>query len=287
MSAASSGPAVPLTRRARRVAVRWCLFLGTVYLGCLLVLWSFENSMVFRPLTAAESWNDRSVPPGRDVWLANPDGTKIHAWWYPPDRPDAGAILLAHGNGGNLSHRSELALELRRTLGAGVLLFDYPGYGKSVGKPTEAGCYAAADAAYEWLTGEAKIPSHRIIILGESLGGGVAVHTAANHDCRALVLMFTFTTLPAAAKTHFRWLPTYWLMRNRFDNMAKIGSVKRPVFIMHGTADEVIPYKQGEVLFAAANEPKEFLRLEGFGHNSELPDEFFTSLARFLERTAP
>ena len=251
------------------------------------MLWFVERRLVFRPASSAESWEPPADPATRDVWLASADGTRLHAWWLPPLDPAAGAVLLAHGNGGNVSHRGPLAADLRRTLGAGVLLFEYPGYGKSAGKPTEKGCYAAGDAAMRWLMDEAKVPANRVVILGESLGGGTAVELATRHDHRALVLVFTFTSLPVVAKVHYKLLPTRILMRTRFDNLAKIGRCRRPVFVAHGTADDVVPFAHGEALFAAANEPKEFLRLEGFGHDLDLGDRLCVPLAQFLARHAP
>ncbi len=167
-------------------------------------------------------------------------------------------------------------------------MFDYPGYGKSGGKPTEAGCYAAGEASYKWLTDTAKIPANRIVLMGESLGSGPAVELATRHDHRALVLVFTFTTLPAAAKYHYPWLPVNMLMRTRFDNLAKIGQCPRPVFIAHGTADNIVPFAQGEALFAAANEPKEFLRIEGADHDLALIGPLLCApLAKFLAECAP
>src|SRR4051812_16152297 len=261
-------PAPSRRNRLTRFVLRWTVFLVLLYLGAVAVFWFLERSLVFRPTSPADAWEAPVDPGTRDVFFTSADGTKLHAWWLPPTDPAAGAVLVAHGNGGNLTHRGQLAADLRRTLGAGVLLFDYPGYGKSEGKPTEEGCYAAGDAALRWLNEEAKVPTSRVIILGESLGGGPAVELATRHeDCRALVLVFAFTSMPAVAKYHYPWLPTHTLMRTRFDNLSKIGRVHRPVFIAHGTADAIVPFAHGEQLFAAANEPKEFLRAEGVGHD--------------------
>jgi fermentation-respiration switch protein FrsA (DUF1100 family) len=271
---------------ARRVC-RWAFFLIALYVGVVLVFWLLERKLVFHPCSPAESWNAPVDPDTRDVEIAGEHGSIVHGWWLPPRDPAAGAFLVAHGNGGNLSHRGQLAADLRRTAGAGVLVFDYPGYGKCEGRPTEAGCYAAGEAAYRWLAAAANVPENRVILLGESLGGGVAVELATRHEHRALVLVFTFTSLPAAAKYHFPFLPTHTLMRTRFDNLAKIGRCRRPVFVAHGTDDRVVPFWQGEALFAAANEPKEFLRLEGLGHEIPLGDDLCVPLAKFLATYAP
>ena len=274
-------------RRVRRLVLRPLLLAGALYLVVVAVFLALETSLVFQPSSPAASWLAPADPDTQDIWFTDETGVKLHGWWLPPARADAGAVLVAHGNGGNVSHRGRLAAELRKTLGLGVLLVEYPGYGKSEGRPSEAGCYAAGEAAYRWLTDEAKVPPGRIVLMGESLGGGVAVELATRHDHRALVLVFTFTSLPAAAKYHYPWLPTHTLMRTRFDNLAKLPRCRRPVFVAHGTADEVIPFRHGEALFAAAHEPKQFLRLDGFTHNILLGDAFYDPLRRFLEAAAP
>ena len=171
-------------------------------------------------------------------------------------------LLLFPGNAGNLSGRGASIVKIAELLGTSVLIFDYPGYGKSEGKPNEAGCYDAAEAAIRWLKNEKQIPTERVIFYGESLGGGVATEMASRHPCRALILVKTFTSLPATAKRHYPWLPVHWLMSNRFDNVAKLPAIHCPVFIASATADQVVPFEQGEVLFQTANEPKHFFRDE-------------------------
>src|SRR5262249_23613263 len=147
-----------------------------------------------------------------------------------------GTVLYCHGNAGNLSHRGEGVLRWHQLLGQSVLIFDYPGYGRSEGKPSEAGCYAAADAAYAWLTETKKVLPQDLLIYAGSLGGGVAVALASRRPHRALVLVGTFTSIPDMAQRQFPWLPARWLVRNRFDNLGKIGRCTRPVFLAHGTA---------------------------------------------------
>jgi fermentation-respiration switch protein FrsA (DUF1100 family) len=113
----------------------------------------------------------------------------------------------------------------------------------------------------------------------------VATEMARRHPCRALVLVKTFASLPAAAKRHYPWLPCHWLMSNRFDNLSKLPDVHAPVFVASATEDQVVPYEHGELLFRAANEPKQFFRDEGGDHNATLPDEFWDELKAFLNRT--
>lgn len=242
-----------------------------------------ENSLVYKPYSADQKWEQPPGPDVADVWFTATDGTAIHAWWLP--RPTGtGAVLVCHGNAGNLSHGGWLAEEFRTSLGRPVLIFDYPGYGKSGGKPTEAGCYAAGEAALRWLADEQHIPAGRVVLFGESLGGGVATELATRHDHEALVLAKTFTSLPAVAKKMYPWLPTHTLMSNRFDNLSKLPRCKGPVFITHGTMDQLVPFAHGEALFAVANEPKEFCRLTGEDHNDPLGGDFLKAVKGFLDR---
>jgi fermentation-respiration switch protein FrsA (DUF1100 family) len=245
---------------------------------------ALENSLVFFPSGPDDFPPWPPDPKTEDVWFDSADGMRIHGWWIPMDDPNAGVVLHAHGNGGNLSHWAPVAAELKKHLNRSVLLFDYPGYGKSGGKPSEKGCYDAAAAAYDWLTQVKKIDPRRIVLLGESLGGGVIVDLASRRDHEALVLFKTFTSLPDAAKVHYPWLPTRMLMSNRFDSLAKIKRCTRPVFVAHGTADDIVPFAQGERLFAEANEPKQFVKLESHGHNDGMPGEVFDAVRTFLAR---
>jgi fermentation-respiration switch protein FrsA (DUF1100 family) len=175
---------------------------------------------------------------------------------------------------------------LEQGLGLSLLVFDYPGYGRSGGSPSEAGCYAAADAAYAWLMETGRVPAEEIVLYGESLGGGVAVDVASRRPHRALVLVKTFTTLPDVGQGQFPWLPVRWVMRNRFDSLAKIGRCRRPVFVAHGTDDGLVPYALGRRLYDAANEPKAFVAVDGATHGTRLEDTFLGDLKQFLDRHA-
>jgi uncharacterized protein len=255
--------------------------------GVVLVFFALENRFIFAPVPALEDW----LPPPpdlhiEDVELTSAGGTRIHAWWMRPPRwePSQGAILYAHGNAGNLSHRGENLRRWRDLAHLAVLIFDYPGYGHSSGMPTESGCYAAADAAYDWLTRVAKVPGERLLLYGGSLGGAVATDLAVRRPHRGLILVSTFTSLADMAKLVVPWLPAHWLFRKRFDNLGKIAAVRQPVFIAHGTADTVVPYTQGERLFAAANEPKHFFPMPGFDHNHAPPPDLYRSASAFFAR---
>lgn len=269
---------------------RFLLFFTYCYLGVILVLLALENWFLF---PAAKAETDWFSPPDaltvEDVSLTSADGNTLHGWWAAPVgwKPEQGAVLYCHGNAGNLSHRGQSLLLWRDKFGKGVLIFDYPGYGKSTGKPSEKGCYLAGDAAYEWLVSVKAVNPANVVLFGNSLGGAIAIDLAVRKECRALALRASFTCFPDMAQKTFPWLPARWLVRNRLDNVGKIGSVQVPIFHAHGTADTLIPFSQGERLFAAAKDPKRFLPLVGHGHNAGVTPEYLEGLKAYLAEVAP
>src|SRR5947209_2751460 len=164
-----------------------------------------------------------------------------------------------------------------------MLVFDYPGYGMSEGEPSEQGCYTAADSAYDWLLGKGYKPE-QIVIYGESLGGGVAIDLASRRPHAALVLVNTFTSLPAVAQRAYPWVPAIPLMRNRFDSESKIGLCRSPIFITHGTADPMIPFSQSMRLFEKITAVKEHFARAGKNHTDPLGTEGLERIRQFLVR---
>jgi pimeloyl-ACP methyl ester carboxylesterase len=273
----ASPPRVRRRRSWRRRLVDW----GFCYVGVMVVLMLLEGRLIYHPETAVESWVSPPDPAITDVFFDLPTGERIHGWWLPRAGSER-VVLYCHGNAGNLSHRGGVLHRWADVVDGSVLIFDYPGFGRSTGRPTEQSCCASGEAAWNWLTVEKQTPPHKIVLMGTSLGGGVATELARAHDCRALVLVKTFTSVPDMAQATVPWLPARYLVRHRFDNLSKLPQIHRPVFITHGTADSVIPFSHGERLFAAANEPKQFVPIQGEDHNEDVSTEMASRLQRFL-----
>jgi fermentation-respiration switch protein FrsA (DUF1100 family) len=274
-----------LPRRLARVGVFGCY----LYAAALLALVALEDRILFPGATFARS--PRLPPEARDVLevtIPSADGQSIHAWFVAPAgwTPAAGAVLYSHGNGSDLSRTSGRGTRWRDPFGRAVMLYDYPGFGRSTGRPSEAGCYAAGEAALLWLVQEQRVPVGEVILVGESLGGAVATELATRHEVRMLVLHGAFTSVPDMAQTRFPIFPARYLARNRMDNEANIGRARCPVLISHGTADGVVPFAQGERLYAAAREPKRFVPIEGGGHGSPDKGAYFAEVRAFLAETA-
>ncbi len=274
--------------RSRRFA-RYALFACYAYVAVLFALLAFEDRFLFPGATIARPWCD---PPEflhvRELTVETEAGDRIWAWFSAPEgwKPEQGAVLISHGNGGNLSRESGRAYRWRESLGLAVMLYDYPGYGKSTGRPSEARCYSAGEAALKWLVEQHGVPSSEVILVGESLGGAIAVELATRHAVRLLVLEGAFTSFPDMAQCRFPCYPSRYLVHNRMDNEAKIPLIRCPAILTHGTADQVVPFHHGERLFAAAHEPKLFLKVDGGGHGPPNKQEFFETVQVFLAQTS-
>jgi hypothetical protein len=253
-----------------------------VYLLIVLAAMFLEDSLIYFPMRyPAGDWDQKSLP-FEDAWFRSADGTRLHGWYVPQRHPRA-VVLFCHGNAGNLSHRLPILEVLHERAGVSTLIFDYRGYGRSEGKPSEAGILADARAARRWLADREKIAETEIVVLGESLGGAVAVDLAARDGARALVLENTFNNLTAVAAYHCPWLPVRWAMRTRLDSAAKIADYHGPLLQVHGDADTIVPLCFAQRLHAAANPPKKLIIYPGHNHNDPMPPEYYDDLAAFLD----
>jgi fermentation-respiration switch protein FrsA (DUF1100 family) len=252
-----------------------------VYLLLLLTMIFLENSMIFFPMKFPKGdWAPRGITV-EEAWITAADGTQIHGWYAPHEKPRA-VVLFCHGNAGNITHRADAIRGLHDRVGASVLVFDYRGYGKSEGKPDEPGVLADARAARTWLAEKAGLAENRVVLMGESLGGAVAVDLAAD-GARALILENTFSSMPDVAAFHYPWAPVRLLMRTQFNSATKIRSYHGPLYQSHGDRDSIIPLEFARRLFDAANEPKRFVLVEGADHNDRRGPQYYDKLREFLE----
>jgi hypothetical protein len=259
----------------------YAVVVGAVYLT--------QERLVFYPQIGRE---DATTPQAyglayESLELATEDGERLHAWWVPAAEP-RGAVLLFHGNAGNMAARLDY-LKMFHRLRYSTLIIDYRGYGRSSGTPSEEGTYRDAEAAWTWLTGARGVKPGDVVLFGESLGGAVASWLAVRHPPRALVLASTFTSITDLGAEVYPFLPVRLISRIRYDSRANLRSIRAPVLIMHSREDDLIPFSHGQKLFEAANEPKQFLELAG-EHNFGfvfMREEWVQALAGFLARHAP
>ena len=238
-----------------------------IYLIIVLVFMLLERPLVFPAPRAVRSEVDATEFGGEDVFFESADGTRLHGQYY--EHPNSrGQLLYCHGNGIMVSQLSDYAAWLRDHYGYSVIVYDYRGYGVSEGKPHQQGVFEDTEAAHDWLIKRSRCAPDDVVILGRSIGGGLAVHVAAERGARGLVLQNTFASLVETAAQQYPWLPVRTVMKTRMVSIDRIGEYQGPLLQSHGTADRVIRYEDGRKLHDTANEPKQFFTIEGGGHLS-------------------
>ena len=246
------------------------LAVGVPYLCICLLFAAVQGRLVYHPVRELAATPHDLGLAYDEVELTAADGVRLHAWVM---RGSASApwVLHCHGNAGNLSYHLQSLRPLVR-MGCSVLMFDYRGYGKSEGAPSEEGLYRDAEAAWRYLTEQRHVDPAGIVVYGESLGGGVASWLASRHTPRALVLQSTFTSVPDMGRLLYPWLPIRLLCRHRFASVERVASIACPTLHLHDPRDEVIPYRVGRRLYevsASSSYPRRWLDITG-GHNGGL-----------------
>jgi hypothetical protein len=222
-----------------------------------------------------------------DVRLETADGVGLHGW-YLPARDARATLLFFHGNAGNVSHRLD-SLRIFHGLRLNVLIFDYRGYGRSEGRPTEEGTHRDALAAWRHLVEQRGEPPQRIVLFGHSLGAALAAWLAAREQPGAVILESAFTSVPDLAAELYWWLPARALARLDYATLEYVREIRSPLLVAHSRDDEIIPYRHGRALYEAAHAPKTFLELRG-DHNAGFlisGDDYLRGLDAFLVAHLP
>lgn len=218
-----------------------------------------------------------------DVRITTADRVELHGW-YVAAPAGAPAVILCHGNAGNIAQRLDW-LEMFCGMGFAMLLFDYRGFGRSSGTLTERGTYLDAQAAWDYLTNTKEFSARSVVIVGESLGGPIAAHLAKDVAPGALILLSTFTSVPNLARTLYWYLPVRLLARFRYPTAEYVARVHVPTLVIHSRDDEMIPFLHGEELRRRASGPAQLLEIFG-DHNAAFMlsrPKFTAGLRSFLE----
>ncbi len=263
--------------RARRWALRIVRTALLVYLGVLLVLFELQDHLIF-PGSATQGQRDAMVAGSEGLQLLSlrsPDGVPIAAIFGKALQPDgaefAGAsdrptVVFLYGNGACMAYCTDI-FQIIRKLGVNVIIPDFEGYGMSGGKPSEKGCYAAANAAYDYLLSRGDVNPKKIVAMGWSLGGAAAIDLASRRPVMGIVTISAFTNLADMARQIVRWFPTSFILKYRFDNVRKLAGIDCPILIVHGTEDELVPFAMAPKLAAAAKGNVQRYNVQGAGHN--------------------
>jgi fermentation-respiration switch protein FrsA (DUF1100 family) len=241
---------------------------ASIYVLLALALYLLQGKMVFlsnmpgRALTASPGDIGLEY---EDVFLTTSDNERLHGWYVPAVNA-RGVVLFFHGNAGNISHRLD-SIRIFNQLGMDTLIIDYRGYGESSGKTTEQGTYLDAQAAWDYLVEERGIATERIIIFGRSLGGAIGAWLGSHQRPAAVIIESSFSSGVDMGRRLYPFLPVRLITRLKYPVKEYASRLQSPVLVVHSRDDEIIPFAMGEAIYAAVNQPKDFLELRG-DHNA-------------------
>jgi|RhiMetdeSRZDD1v2_1073273.scaffolds.fasta_scaffold397654_2 uncharacterized protein len=253
-------------------------------IGVLALVWLGQRRLIYFP--------SREVPPPASMGLERvepvafdtSDGLTLHGWFLPSGPPARFTVLVFNGNAGNRAHRAEFAAALRAQ-DLAVFLFDYRGFGENPGAPTESGLADDARAARAYLATRRDVDLGRLVYFGESLGTGVAVGLAAEHEPTALILRSPFASLVDVGRVHYPLLPVRLLLRDRFPSIDRVPRLRCPLLVIAGDRDSIVPLEQSQRVYEAASARKTIEIIEGADHNDAVlfgGDRMMGAIARFL-----
>lgn len=270
-----------MKKRVFKTFARLLIIAMGLYAILVVLAMFFEEKFIFFPdKYPAGNW---ALPSGaEDVYITTSDKLELHAWWIPNEKATH-TFLWLHGNAGNITHRKYI-LEQLRTLDINILMLDYRGYGRSEGVPSEKGLYTDAEAVHDFLVSIKNIPPRNIIVFAQSLGTPVGAELMLRRECGGAILEAPFTNAKEMAMKIIP-IPLGWAIKSEFDTLSKIKKINKPILIVHGTADDIVPFEHGKRIFESANPPKTFVELPNIGHNDQWENankKYLDSIKTFL-----
>ena len=248
----------------------------------------FDRWLAFFPTKEITNTPDDLGMHFEDVYFPAADGTQLHGWFIPGRGDDT--LVWFHGNAANISNRVYNIMLLYQHVGANVFIFDYRGYGRSDGKPSEKGLYSDGEGGLEYLRSRDDIDHDRLVLFGRSLGGCIVAELAMRHRVKAVILESSFTSVDAMARYNRPaiafFIPSRLLIKSRFDSIKKMPLIHSPVMVVHGDMDITVPISMGRELFDAANEPKRFYEIRGATHDDTHivgGKNYFAALRDFID----
>ncbi len=288
----TAGRTSAILKWSRRV--RWVLMSAVLaYLVACAYMWSIQRQYIFEPRPQLQTTPERLGMKFEEVHIpsgSGPERGELDAWWIPAEHADAPTMLYLHGNDKNIGGAPDMDRTMRlHGMGYNLLTVDYRGYGKSTGgEPTEAKLYEDAEASWNYLVKNRASDPKRTFIYGHSLGGAVAIDLASHHsEAAGVIAESTFTSMVEMGKRKYAYLPVDLLLNQRFDSLGKVGHLKIPLLLIHGTWDKRVPYQMSQRLFDSAPQPKFQKLIEGGQHENNgfvAPLEYCAAVSEFVRR---
>ena len=251
------------------------------YLVLLVFIYFYQRNLLYHP-SENNYQNDKIQFSYDEIFIKVDDKIKLKAWIINKNLKKFKTLVFFHGNAGELSNRIYKLNELNK-LDINILLISWRGFSGNEGSPTEDNLYKDAEAAIQWLNRK-EVKNNRIILYGESLGTGVAVEIGKKNNFNSIILESPFTSMENAAKIYYPYLPVKLLLKDKYDSLNKITTIKTPILIMHGKKDDIVPFSMGKELFEKANNPKHSYFTSDDDHMMEFNDQIIRNIKNFINK---
>lgn len=248
-----------------------------------------RSGMFFPDRYPAGDWSPRLPVTPRDLYFTTPDGVKLHAWLFPASDPDGPVMIWFHGNAGHLAYRGPTAAEFAAR-GMTVFVFDYRGFGRSDGRPTEAALHVDSLAAYDFVRQSLRPSERRIVLYGESVGAPYAARVAMQRPSCCIIVENSFPSLARLGNALYRPIPMGWFGRGVLQTGRWLNAAGVPVLVMHGKRDRVVPFSLGVELFNDLKVEKKFFQSEAAGHceiEAVEGDRYYQTIFDFVRQHLP
>ena len=257
------------------------LFLLAAYILVLIYIYINQRNLLYHPEDNSYL-EDKIEFNHEEIWIKTEKDIKLKSWLIKKDLKKYKTLIFFHGNAGNLLNRVHKLNELNK-LDINILIISWRGFSGNLGKPTEKNLYIDAKLSVQWLN-NLGVTNDKIILYGESLGTGVAVELGQNNTFNSIILESPFTSIAKAAKIYYPYLPINLLLKDRYDSIQKISKITKPVLIMHGMKDDIVPYEMGAELFQKANQPKYSYFTKNDDHMMDFNEKLLDIIRVFIDK---
>jgi len=250
-----------------------------IYFFVLITTFFFQRNLLYNP-SENNYLGEKILVQINKVKIKTGDGIELASWYHKKNFKDFKTILFLHGNAGSLENRI-YKINHFKDININFIIISWRGFSGNKGKPTEKGLYEDANSAIKWLNFNG-IKNQEIIIYGESLGAGVAVEVAQNKNFAGIILESPFTSMIAAGKAKYFFLPVKLLLKDKYESDKKIKNIKSPILIMHGMVDDIVPFSMGQKMYELANEPKYAYFSKYDDHMMEYNEKLLKAVKKFI-----
>lgn len=269
-----------MLKKPRNIFLQLISLIILVYLFVIIFLFFYQRSLLYHPNENNYSGNNLSAEIQK-VKIKTSDNLELLGWFHEKDLEKFKTIIFFHGNAGTLENRI-YKLNRLKDLDVNFLIIAWRGFSGNQGEPTENNLYEDGRSAVRWIKNYG-VEDENIVLYGESLGTGIATEIAQNNNFAGVILETPFTSMVDAAKKFYPYIPVKLLLRDKYENIKKIKNIRSPILVMHGEADQIVPFAMGQKIFQEANNPKFSYFTKNDDHMMEFDEKLIGQLNLFLK----